>query len=138
VYWGSESGVTVRDNIDAWCLDCFENNFTVPTSTVTILRSDIVDYAGLAGVDPRKALTLMSVFREVAARVAEEKQGQLLKTVTDEVWLEFPKSADAVEAALDLQPRFHESALKLNLPTPGLCSGIHCGEVTPAYELCLD
>ena len=138
MYWGSESGVTVRDNIDAWCLDCFENNFTVPTSTVTILRSDIVDYAGLAGVDPRKALTLMSVFREVAARVAEEKQGQLLKTVTDEVWLEFPKSADAVEAALDLQPRFHESALKLNLPTPGLCSGIHCGEVTPAYELCLD
>ena len=130
VYWRSEGEGTARGNIDAWCLECFENNFTVPTDTVTILRSDIFGYAGLAGADQRKALTLMSVLRDAAERVARENQGRLLRTVTDEVWIEFTKSPSAVDAARELQPRFHETARKLNLPTPGLCSGIHRGKVT--------
>ena len=130
VYWRSESGGVARRNIDAWCLGCFESNFTVPTHAVTILRSDIFGYASLASDDQRKALTLMSVLRDAAERVASESQGRLLKTVTDEVWFEFPESPHAVDAARELQHRFHQNARKLSLPTPGLCSGIHRGEVT--------
>ena len=130
VYWRVESGGTARDNIEAWCLECFKNNFTVPSTTVTILRSEIFGYAGLADDDQRKAITLMSVFLDAAARVAESKRGRMLKTAADEAGSEFVRSADAVDAALELEPRFHESALKLGLPTPPLCSGIHCGEVT--------
>jgi len=130
VYWRSENGGIARENIEAWCLGCFENNFAVPTSTVTILCSGISGYRGLVDDDRRRALTLMSVFRDAADRVAEDKQGRLLRTVTDEVWLEFPKSAVAMDAARDLETRFHEYALRLSLPTPRVCSGIHCGEVT--------
>jgi len=130
VHWRSESGGLARGDIDAWCLVCFENNFTIPTDTVTILRSEIFGYAGFASDDQRKAVTLMSVFRDAADLVASENQGRLVRTSSDEVWLEFTKSPHAVDAARELQRRFHENASKLNLPTPALCCGIHRGEVT--------
>ena len=109
---------------------CFANNFTVPTSNVTILRCEIAGYHELAEENQRRALTLMSVLRDSADRVADATKGRLLKSVTDEIWMEFPKGTLAVEAAIALQPRFHENAVKLSLPTPALCTGIHCGEVT--------
>ncbi len=130
VYWRSENGGIARENIEAWCQECFKNNFTVPTSTVTILCSGISGYGGLVDDDRRRALTLVSVFRDAADRVAEDKQGRLLKTVTAEVWLEFPNSAVAMDAARDLETRFQEYARRLSLPTPRVCSGIHCAEVT--------
>ncbi len=129
VYWRSEKGGIARENIEAWCQECFKNNFTVPTSPVTILCSGISGYGG-PDDDRRRALTLMSVFRDAADWVAEDKQGRLLKTVTAEVWLEFPNSAVAMDAARDLETRFHEYARRLSLPTPRVCSGIHCAEVT--------
>ena len=130
VYWRSENGGIARENIEAWCQECFKNNFTVPTSTVTILCSGISGYGGLVDDDRRKALTLTSVFRDAADRVADDKQGRLLRTVTAEVWLEFPNSAVAMDAARDLETQFHEYSRRLNLPAPRVCSGIHCAEVT--------
>jgi len=129
VFWRSEAEGITRDNISAWCLECFQNNFTVPTSLVTLLRSDIFGYARLASENRRRALTLMSVLKDTADRIGQERQGRLVDTSTDEVCLEFDHAARAVEAALQLQPRFHEGALKLNLPTPDLCCGLHRGEI---------
>jgi class 3 adenylate cyclase len=134
VYWRTEKGGTARDNIDAWCLDCFQNNFAVPTSAVTLLFPEIVDYAVLTDADRRKAITLMAVFHEAADRVAKEHAGRLSKTETDEVFLEFEKSLYALRAARALKERFHEDARRLSLPTPELCSGIHCGEVTRSRD----
>jgi class 3 adenylate cyclase len=129
VYWKSERGGTARGNLDAWCLECFANNFTVPTTTVTILRSGIFGYDELEGDELRRASTLKAVLRDAAARVARAKKGRLVENDADDVWLEFSKSSRAVAAALDLQPRFHKRARKLKLSTPALCSGIHRGEV---------
>lgn len=134
VYWRTEKGGTARENIDAWCLDCFQNNFAVPTSSVTLLFPDIVDYAVLTDADRRKAITLMAVFHEAAGRVAKEHTGRLAKTGADGVCLEFAKSISALQAARALKGRFHEDARRLSLPTPELCSGIHCGEVTRSRD----
>ena len=54
--------------------------------------------------------------------------------MTDDVLLEFEKSPDALDAARNLQDEFHESARKLNLPTPGLRSGIHYGNVERSQD----
>lgn len=130
MYWRSEDRGFERDNIEAWCLDCFDNNFAVPRCTVTILCAGIAGYGSLLDDDRRKALTLLSVFRDAADRVADARRGRHLPTDSDEVWLELPDTRIAMDAAVELESRFHEYAQKLTLPTPGLCSGIHCGEVT--------
>jgi class 3 adenylate cyclase len=99
------------------------------TSTATILFSDLVGYTSLTGEDQAKALTLMSVFHKAADRVARENSGRLVKTVADEVMLEFKRAQRAVDAARELQDEFHEAARKLDLPTPELSTGTHYGEV---------
>lgn len=129
VYWKSERGGTARENLDAWCLECFANNFTVPTTTVTIVRSGIFGYARLEGDELRRASTLKAILRDAAARVAQDKKGRVLDNDTDDVWLEFAKSSRAVAAARELQPRFHKRARKLKLSTPALCTGIHRGPI---------
>jgi class 3 adenylate cyclase len=129
VYWKSERGGTGPENIRAWCLDCFANNFTVPTTTATILRSGIPSYDDLTEDEQRRVGTLHAVLRDAAERVARAKKGRLLESETDDVWLEFANSRRAVAAALELGPSFHKRARKLRLPTPGLCSGIHRGEI---------
>lgn len=32
IYWRTEAGTTQAWNVEAWCLECFVNNFTVPGS----------------------------------------------------------------------------------------------------------
>ena len=43
VYWRAESGGANRDNIEAWCPECFANNFVAPSETVALLALNIVD-----------------------------------------------------------------------------------------------
>ena len=86
------------------------------------------------GEDQAKALTMIPAFHKAADRVARENGGRLVKTVADEVLLEFRKPQKAVHAARELQDEFHEAARKLDVPTPELCTGIHYGEVTSAHD----
>lgn len=32
IYWRTEAGTSQAWNVEAWCLECFANNFTVPGS----------------------------------------------------------------------------------------------------------
>ncbi len=105
-----------------------------PTHIAAILFSDIVGYTRLTGEEQKTALTVMSVFHKAADRVARENRGRLVKTVADEVVLEFKDVQNAVMAASDLLDEFHESAEKLDMPTPELRTGVHFGEVTRAQD----
>lgn len=131
VFWRSESGGVDRENVEAWCLECFDNNFDAPRETVALLAIDIVGYARLLEEDRRRAITLKSVLRDAAARAAGEHRGRVvLDRLDDDVLLEFSASPDAVQAALSLRAGFQDLSLRLNLDVPGICGAIHCGEVT--------
>jgi class 3 adenylate cyclase len=131
VYWRSENGGATRGNIEAWCLPCFANNYEAPRETVALLASEIVGYAHLADEDERRAITLKSVLRDMAARAAEEYRGRLVfDRLDDDILAEFPTSKDAVNAVMSLCSRFREMVLRLDLPVPDLSGAIHCGEVT--------
>jgi class 3 adenylate cyclase len=131
VFWRTEGGGATRDNIEAWCLECFANNFDVPRETIALLASDIAGYAGLMAEDRRKAITLKSVLRDAADRAAKKHRGRVvLDRLDDDVLVEFPTSRDAVEAARSLCSGFQDIAVRLDLRVPELCGAIHCGEVT--------
>jgi hypothetical protein len=131
VYWRSEDGGATRANIEAWCLECFANNFEAPRETVALLAADIVGYTDLMEENRRRAITLKSVLRDAADRVAQGHRGRVvLDRLDDDILLEFPTSGFAVEAAMDIRAGFRELADRLDLPVPDLCGAIHFGEVT--------
>lgn len=131
VFWRTEGGGATRDNIEAWCLECFANNFAAPLETVALLTSDIVGYARLSEEDRWRAITLRSVLQDAAVRVAREHSGRVvLGRRDDDVLLEFAASQNAVEAARGLRSGFEELVLRLGLPIPEICGAIHFGEVT--------
>lgn len=131
VFWRVESGGVTRENIEAWCLECFANNFEIPHETVALLAPDVADYARLIEDDPRRAITLKSILHDAAERAAKECRGRVvLDRFDDDVLVEFPTSQDAVDAARALRACFQELASRLDLPVPELSGAIHCGEVT--------
>lgn len=129
IYWHSEKAGDDPGNLEAWCLTCFGNNFEVPTHQVTLLRSELADRYAIEEEDPRQAVTLRSVLRDAGVSLASERGGQVVETVRDDLLIEFALPEDALQAARDLQARFHEHAAKLELPDVPLSSGIHAGAV---------
>jgi len=130
IYWRTEDGGPTRENIQAWCLDCFENNFEVPQERVALLAPHIVGYAQLIEEDRRRAITLKSVLRDAAQRAADEFRGRIvLDRLDDDVLVEFPTSREAVDAARSILTGFQLLAGRLDLDVPDLCGAIHCGEV---------
>ena len=131
VYWRSEKGGATRENLEAWCLKCFANNFEAPRETVALLATEIVGYAELAEEDQRRATTLRSVLRDAAEKTAGERRGRVvLDRRDDDILMEFPTSQDAVDAVRSLRACFHDLAERLRLPTPEICGAIHFGQVT--------
>ena len=72
---------------------------------------------------------MMSVFHRQARRAAEQNKGRLVKTIGDEVLLEFKEPQQAVTAARQLASSFADACATLGLPPAQLRSGIHMGEV---------
>jgi hypothetical protein len=131
VFWHSEDGGATRENLEAWCLECFDNNFDAPRETVALLSVDISDYPKLIEENRRQAITLKSVLRDSAGRVADDNKGRMvLDRVDDDILVEFPKGRNAVNAAKSLYPGFRDLAGRLKLPVPEIRGAIHCGEVT--------
>jgi len=131
VFWRTEKGGVTRENIVAWCVECFHNNFSAPKEAVALFASDLVGYAGMAEKDPWQASTLKSVLRDAASRVARDHHGRVvLGRRDDDVLVEFPTSLHAVEAARGLRGAFQDLVGRLGLHVPELCGAIHCGEVT--------
>lgn len=131
VYWKSESGGLTRANIQAWCLECFANNYEAPRETVALLAAEVAGYARLIEEDRRRAITLKSVLRDAADRAAKQHRGRMvLDRLDDDVLVEFPSSPHALEAARSLSTGFQEIAQRLDLTVPGISGAIHCGEVT--------
>lgn len=131
VYWRSESEGATRENIEAWCLNCFANNYEAPRETVTLFAPEIVDFAALDEEDHRRAVTLKSILRDAAERAAQGCRGRLvLDRLDDPILAEFPTSKDAVTAAMNISESFREIARRLDLPVPELSGAIHSGEVT--------
>jgi len=101
----------------------------VPRHTATVLFSDIVGYTALTSESEDDALTMMSVFHRVARKSAEQNKGRLVKTIGDEVLLEFKEPGQAVAAARQLTSSFADACEPLGLPPAQLRTGIHMGEV---------
>lgn len=131
VYWRSEKAGATRENIDAWCLECFDNNFEVPRESVALLAVDLAGYPALLEENRRQAITLKSTLRDIAERIANSHKGRLVfDRIDDDILMEFPKGRHAVQAAQTLQPAFRELVERLKLPVPPIRGGIHYGEVT--------
>ena len=131
VFWKSEGGGLTRDNLQAWCLECFANNYEAPRETVALLAAEVAGYARLIEEDRRRAITLKSVLRDAADRAAKQHRGRLvLDRLDDDVLVEFPSSPHALEAARSISVAFQEIAQRLELTVPGISGAIHCGEVT--------
>ena len=131
VFWKSEGGGVTRENVQAWCLDCFANNYEAPRETVALLAAEVAGYARLLEEDRRRAITLKSVLRDAAGRAAGQHRGRMvLDRLDDDVLAEFPSSPHALEAARTLATGFQEIAQRLDLDVPGISGAIHCGEVT--------
>lgn len=131
VFWRKEDGGTTPDNIEAWCTECFANNFTAPREAVALLAADIAGYARLMEEDRRRAITLKSVLRDAAARVSPKHRGRMvLDRLDDDILVEFSSSREAVEAVRAMGPCFRELTFRLDLPVPELSGAIHYGEVT--------
>lgn len=131
VYWRSERAGVTRDNIQAWCLQCFDNNFEVPRESVALLAVDLAEYPALLAANRRQAITLKSTLRDIAERIAGSHKGRLVyDRVDDDILMEFPKGRHAVQAAHALQPAYVELVERLKLPIPRIRGGIHYGEVT--------
>ena len=131
VYWRNESGGATRENIEAWCLACFDNNFQPPREKVALLAAEIVGLGLLMEEDQRKAITLKTVLRDAAERAAKDSRGRVvLERQEDDLLMEFTTTQDAIDAARSLRLGFHDLASRLRLPTPELAGAILCGEVT--------
>lgn len=131
VFWRSEGGGITRGNVEAWCLDCFANNFEVPRETVALLAPGIVGLARMLDEDRRTAITLKSVLRDAADRAASGHRGRMVfDRLDDDVLVEFATTRDALEGARALSAGFLEMAGRLDLTIPGFCGAIHYGEVT--------
>lgn len=132
VFWHSENGGATRDNIEAWCLDCFDNNFEAPRESVALLSLDIAGYLQLIEEDEWMAVTLRSALHDAARRAARKHGGDVvLSRAEDDVLLKFATSPEALEAARGVCFGFKEIVSRLNLGVPGLRAAIHYGEVTP-------
>lgn len=130
IYWRSEDGGISRENIEAWCPECFGNNFVPPREMVALLALDIVGYKSLLEENQRTASTLKSVLRDVAKRCAAECGGRVVfDRLDDDILAEFSKSSDAIKAAKGLGSSFEELVGRLDLPIIGLCGALHRGEV---------
>lgn len=131
VYWRDEDGGATRDNVEAWCLECFDNNFDVPSETVALLSVDLIDYPRLIEENRRQTITLKSILRDASARAADDNKGRMvLGRIDDDILLEFAKSRHAFNAVRSLRPGFRDLALRLELPVPAIRGAIHRGEVT--------
>ena len=120
-----------RENIQAWCLDCFDNNFDVPREAVALLFLDIVGYDEIAREDHRQAVTLKSVLRDCAAAAANANKGRLvLDRLDDDILVEFPKGRHALHATQNVVPSFRDLVGRLNLAVPEIRGAIHYGEAT--------
>jgi class 3 adenylate cyclase len=131
VYWKKEDGGVTRENLQAWCLECFQNNFEVPSEAVTLLSLDVVDYARLLGEDRWKAITFKDALRDASRRAARERGGSIvLNRADDDVLVRLPSSLDAVEAARTVWSYVRDLTANLQVGTPSLRGGIHSGDVT--------
>jgi class 3 adenylate cyclase len=132
VFWRSEGGGLNRDNIEAWCLECFGNNFQVPRESVALLSLDIHGYTRVIEEDEWRAVTLRAALRDAALRSAREHGGDVvLSRVDDDILLKFPTSPEALEATRGACSSFRETVNRLNLGIPELHGALHYGEVTP-------
>ena len=131
VFWRSEDGGLTRENIEAWCLECFDNNFEIPRESVALLCMDLVDYPRLKKTNRRQAITLKSVLRDAAEGAASRNKGRMvLDRIDDDILLEFPKGRHALHAVQLLHPSFRDLTERLKLPVPQVRGAIHYGEVT--------
>ena len=131
VYWRKEDGGATRENVSAWCLSCFANNFEVPRETVALFAPEIAGYARMLEEDPRRAVTVRSVLRDAAREAARKGRGRMvLDRWDDDILVEMPSSRDAIEAARALNAGFQALSDRLDLSAAPLLGAIHLGEVT--------
>jgi TonB family protein len=93
--------------------------------------ADIVDYSYLAARDEPEALTRLRAFQRAAREIAAEHEGRVVKLLGDGILAEFPNTVAAVQAALELQPRFRTFAGTAEVT---LRIGVHVGDVASTSD----
>ena len=121
----------LKDRVWQWVDERLPDTTLADTArySTTVLFSDIIGYTALTAESEDDALTLMSVFHRQARRAAEQNKGRLVKTIGDEVLLEFKEPQQAIAAAQQLTTSFTDACAPLGLPPAQLRTGIHMGEV---------
>ncbi len=105
-----------------------------PRADAAILFADIVGFTLISAENEDDGITLGSVFRRNAQRVANSHRGRLVKTFGDGVLFEFATSAAAFDAAVDLRESFLQASGLLGLPQTEIRAGVHFGAVARAPD----
>lgn len=122
---------TFKKTVDRWLRDTLPATLLAegPRRQVVIVFSDVVGYTKLASENEDDALTMLSVFHRAARRAATKQNGSLVKTIGDQVLMEFKETPDAVAALQALSASFAAALVPLDLPEGQLRSGVHFGLV---------
>lgn len=96
---------------------------------LTIMFSDLGGYTALSAADEPKALLLAGHLQKVAAAVARQTGGRVVKTIGDAVMWCFDTPTAAMQAAMLLRDEFRSAVEKEGLPALPVNSGIHHGSV---------
>jgi adenylate cyclase len=92
-----------------------------------IVFVDNADYSTIAQADEAGALRLLRDQESLVRPVLEVHHGHRVRSIGDDRLVEFPSALDAVEAAVDLQRRAHESAVRQGAAPIRIRVGIHLG-----------
>lgn len=81
-----------------------------------------------------EALTMLSIFHQVARKAATKWNGTVVKTMGDGVLMQFKETQSAVEAVQALSSAFTAALLPLDLPVGRLRTGLHYGLVATGRD----
>jgi class 3 adenylate cyclase len=125
-----------KKRVDGWLRDALPATKLAegPRHQTTIVFCDIVGYTKLVSQNEDEALTMLSIFHQVARKAATKWDGTAVKTMGDGILMQFKEAQAAVEAVQALSSAFHAALLPLGLPDGRLRTSIHYGLVATGRD----
>ena len=96
---------------------------SISRQLAAIMFTDITGYTAMMQQDEKKALELITRFKEVLEKITPEHQGKIVQYFGDGCLLAFDSSANSIECAMALQKSFRDS------PQVPVRMGLHLGDV---------
>ncbi len=101
---------------------------------VAVALIDITGYTALSAKDESAAVIATTLLQKECRRVAELRNGRVIKSTGDGALLAFETAEEAVHAVREIHDGYAKGSDALNLPNLSLHSGLHWGEVVELHD----